>query len=409
MGALAVDLGMAFAARAAAQRAADSAALAGASAFQDFPEGFAEGPAEDRAYEFALANDVIHRAIDSSHVEVWVIPDSQRVRVRISAGDLPTWFGKILGVMSMDVAAIAAAEASSGGSSDQCVLPFAIVDLWDEGEEDENDNSVPDDGEEWFLQDSEEGVDDHDPYFPFADSEISDGYPFPYSSTGGTGLGSAFRDGAKEPYPVTGDFGRRLVLKSSPGNGGPAPGGSPGGGWHPNHSGTDGPGNFQVWQMPDIDAGEACAPGTGSGGTKWTQQQIAGCNPCAIQLGTPYPVTPGNKAAIDKPLKDLYDLDPGAEWSESLDRVVGSRFGTNGDGGMRGAGSVSPLVRVAAIASPLQDFTGKVAPIEFNNFAYVFLEPYPPKATVYVRFLGPITGGGGPVTGPLVKYLRLVQ
>ena len=100
MGALAVDLTMAFTARAAAQRAADSAALAGASAFIDYPEASASDPAEERAYEYALSNDVIRRGIDSSQVEVWVIPDSQRVRVRVPARDLPAWFARILGVSS---------------------------------------------------------------------------------------------------------------------------------------------------------------------------------------------------------------------------------------------------------------------------------------------------------------------
>jgi len=76
---------------------------------------------------------------------------------------------------------------------------------------------------------------------------------------------------------------------------------------------------------------------------------------------------------------------------------------------MGGVGTVSPLIRVAAIASPVQDFTGKSEPVEFNNFAKVFLEPNPPKGTVNVRFLGRISGSGGPTTGPLVKYLRLVQ
>ena len=113
-------------------------------------------------------------------------------------------------------------------------------------------------------------------------------------------------------------------------------------------------------------------------------------------------MTPGNKASIDKPLKALYDQDPGAEWNESLDRIVGSRFGVDGDGGMSGEGTLSPLIRVAAIASPLQDFTGASQPIEFNNFARVFLEPYPPKATVYVRFLGPGSRGVvAPLPAPL--------
>ena len=410
MGALAVDLGLAFAARSGAQRAADAAALAGASAFIDFPQNSASVPAEARAYEYALSNDVVRRGIDSSQVEVWVIPDSQRVRVRISARDLPTWFARILGVSSMDVAALAAAEVSSGGSSDQCVLPFTIIDLWDENDpaEDPNGNNVPDEGEDWFLQDEKEGS-DPDPYYPFGDPETTSGYPSPYGRSGGTGLGSAFRNNANEAYPVVGDLGRRIVIKTAPGQGGPATGGSEGGGWHPNHSGTVGPGNFQIWQMPDFYDDESCGDGTGGSSPKAIGENISGCNQCTISLGKEYPLIQGRKAALFKPLKDLYDQDSGARWSKSLNRVVGSSFGVDGDGGMGGEGGMSPLIRIAAIASPLQDFQGNKYPIKFNNFAYVFVEPDSPKDYVYIRFVGPIVGGGGPSTGPLVKYLRLIQ
>ncbi len=76
---------------------------------------------------------------------------------------------------------------------------------------------------------------------------------------------------------------------------------------------------------------------------------------------------------------------------------------------MGGEGTTSPLIRVAAIASPLLDFQGNKYPIKFNNFSYVFIEPDSPKDYVYIRFLGPVSGGGSPTTGPLVKYLRLIQ
>jgi hypothetical protein len=144
----------------------------------------------------------------------------------------------MLGVSSMDVAALAAAEVFSGGSSDQCVLPFAIIDLWDENDpgEDPNGNDVPDEGEEWFLQDDPEGT-SPDPYFPFADPEIAAQYGT-YAGSGGTGLGSGFRDG-KGADPVVGDLGRRIVIKTAPGHGGPAPGGSDGGGWRVGRGGDD--------------------------------------------------------------------------------------------------------------------------------------------------------------------------
>jgi hypothetical protein len=269
---------------------------------------------------------------------------------------------------------------------------------------------VPDDGEEWFLQDDEEGT-SLDPYYPFADEQTASEYGA-YAGTRGTGLGSSFRNDANPYVTYSGpnDLGRRIVLNTSPGVGGPASGGSPGGGWSPNASGTTGPGNFQIWQMPDIDDANSCAPGTGSGGTPWVAAQIAGCNPCEISTGTDYPVVTGERMALDRELRALFSEDSGAYWDEGSDRIRGSSFGSgDGDGGMFGEGELSPLIRVAAIASPLQDFTGSSVPIQFNGFAYIFVEPSSPRGAVYVRFLGPVSGGSGPSTGPLVKYLRLVE
>jgi len=269
---------------------------------------------------------------------------------------------------------------------------------------------LPDEGEDWFLQDDEEGQ-VPDPYYPFADPAISKEYPTPYNSYGGTGFGSSFRDNRDEAYPVVGDVGRRITLKTSPqGDGDVAPGGSPGGGWHPNGSNTAAPGNFHIWQMPDVDDPNSCLPWTGGGQTnKWIAENISGCNPCEIQLGVDYPVITGNKKVIEKPMQELYALDPGAHWDESSNRIVGSNFGQNGDGGMFGTGSLSPLIRIAAIASPMQDFTGASEPIQFNNFARIFVEPSGADGSIYIRFLGQVSGGGGPTSGPLVKYLRLVE
>jgi len=416
MGAIAVDLSMALAARAAAQRAADSAALAGASAFLDFDSELPEATetANARAIEYATANDVLANPIDPSQVTVWVTPEEQTVRVRIVATGLPAWFARVLNVFSLDVAAAATAVATDGGSSNHCVLPFTIVDLWDENDPDEdpNNNDVPDAGEEWFLQDEEEG---HlpDPYYPYADDVTAQSFNSPYNTTNGTGLGSSFRDNADEAYPVVADFGRRIVLKTSPqGDPDVAPGGSPGGGWHPNGSNAAAPGNFHIWQMPDPDAENSCAPGTGGGQTNQTiAENISGCNPCAISLGEDYPVIPGNKMVIEKPMQELYALDDGAYWSEDENRIKGSKFGVDGDGGMFGEGTESPLIRIVTIASPLQDFTGSSQPIQFNNLARIFIEPKlnGPDGSIYIRFLGRVSGGSGPATGHLVKYLRLVE
>jgi hypothetical protein len=136
--ALAIDLGMAYTGRAEAQRVADSAALAGASAFLDFVDPLdAVGDAHDRAEEYAELNYVRGRTVvaEVPEVRVWVIPDSQRVRVRIQRTGLPTWFARFLGRTEMTVAAIATAHAAAAGST-ECAAPFAVPDIWHETTQD---------------------------------------------------------------------------------------------------------------------------------------------------------------------------------------------------------------------------------------------------------------------------------
>ena len=401
MGALAVDLGMAFAARAAAQRAADSAALAGASAFIDYnwAQPIASETAETRAREYALSNDVLARPIDSSQVTVWVIPDSQKVRVRIGATDLPTWFARVLGVYSMDVAAMAAAVASDGGVTDQCVLPFAMADLWhEEGDADR----IPGDGENWSFDP------EVDLYSRFADpddlSQRRDGCDHdatPPSSTNlsdgcydGTGLGSTWRN---PPWGgdgnIYGDVGRRIWIKAGPpGRRGTSSGGDGGG--------TDvmvGPGNFYIWEMPDPDMDCQGRPGA-----NWVHQNIIGCNECPVFVGpeVEYNTQTGNIASIKDSLKELMDMDPNARWDEGSNTVVDSDHAT------------SPRIRIVPLWDPHQEMQGKTS-FSFNNFAKIFIEgggTEPPDFPIYARFMGVVSGGSaGPSTGSLVKYLRLVE
>jgi len=55
----------------------------------------------------------------------------------------------------------------------------------------------------------------------------------------------------------------------------------------------------------------------------------------------------------------------------------------------------SPPVRTAAIFGPEQDFEGRFVPIQFVNSAKVFIEPGDVEGTIYARFLGPASAGGG--------------
>jgi hypothetical protein len=387
MGALAVDLGLGFAARAAAQRAADSAALAGASAFIDFDytDPDAVTTADARAYEFALENDVLRRSIDSSQVSVWVIPDSQKVRVRVAAEDLPTFFARVMNIFSMDVAAMAAAVASEGGSSDKCVLPFAMPDLWDDFDDDDDpENNIPNDPEWWEF-------DPGDEYEPYQG-------PCPLTSPNcdnGTGLGSNLRDDGT----YDDDIGRRIWIKSAPrGQQGDGSGGDDGWG----AGGLDvmiGPGNFLIWSMPD--PANDCNPRTGA---SWVSHNITECNACPIGVGQDFPTQPGNISSIKDELNELMAMDPDAEWDQDSKSVINSNA-TNWED--------SPRVRIVPLWSPADYGLQGRSTFQFNNLAKIFIEgggTNPPDFAIYARFLGMVDeGGGGTETGSLIKYLRLVE
>ena len=393
-GALAVDLAMAFAARAEAQRAADSAALAGASSFIDFTNAEAVDSANSRAIDLATANNVLRKQIEPSQVSVWVIPDSQKVRVSVAAEGLPAWFARVLGVFSIDVAAVAAAVASDGGSTNQCVLPFALPDMWkDYDDEEAPPDNIPNGDEAWEF---DPGIDEYVRYTGDPDCV--------WQGCNGTGLGSNFRDAAGG---YEGDLGRRIWIKAGPigkkddGSGGAA-------------GGMDimvDPGNFKIWAMPDPD--KNCEDP--SYGANWTRQNlhVSECNPCDIYVGVDYETEPGNEASLRKPLTDIFDADPSAYWDDGANELV-SGFDNPMD---------SPRVRVVPLWDPNQSIQGR-STYQFNNFAYIFLEGgggtgYLPGGqtggakndfAIYSRFMGMVPGGsGGPSTGTLVKYLRLVE
>jgi hypothetical protein len=329
------------------------------------------------------------------------------VRVWVERANLPTWFAKLLGIASLKVSTASAAAVSAGNTIEACVLPFIVVDLWDDLDDDiAPANRMPDEGEDWLFENEAE-LDDgqqQDPYHTY-DQYGVDGTTYG-GSFDGTGYGSSFRDGQ---YDASGqtlnrDMGRRILLKTAPGEGGESTGGSPGGGWDPNGSGTMGPGNFHLWTPPDPaedceDFGE---------GADFIHENIVGCNLCSISIGTAYPLQPGDVSSVRAPLRQLYDQDPGAQWVEDPTHpnggyITGSRY-SNPE-------SNSPLVRVVPIIPPTANVHGTSATVEFVQFAKIFLEPDAPNGAIYGRFLGGVSGygGGTPGSSSLIKYLRLVE
>lgn len=378
MVALAVDLGMLFKTRDEAQRAADAAALAGASAFLEQTGLAAVDTAEARAYDFALRNNMTGGPIDSSEVTVVVIPDSQKVRVWIRRASVATWFARVFGVTSVPIGAKSAAWATAAGQG-KCVKPFAIPDMWNEtnhdpppqqnkpGQDVDNDK-IWDQNEAWNFEPSA-----GDTYRQWDGTDL---WP------DATGYGSGWRNNIDGGVN---DYGRTLTIKAqSPGD-------------------ALAPGFFYPYRIGE------------SSGAQDYKANIYGCNPSVVELGTPYDIENGNMVGpTHQGIDSLMALDPGAIWDPTIP-IGGGKYGTV-TGSSYGNWLDSPRVIPVGLFDPQQiaDIQGAGGlSITFNNIALMFLEGFVGngnQAPVQSRFLYFAAGSGpGPVAGPLVKFLQLVE
>jgi hypothetical protein len=392
--ALAVDLAMAFAARAEAQRVADSAALAGGSAYLDLQpdDPLLEPEVRARAYEYATMQTIREAAVDSPQVTVQVLTDSLKVRVWVTRDGLPTWFARILGIDEMDVGAMAAAQAVRAGSA-TCVKPFAVPDIWYEPPPDpttepptEGDDTDGDklweDGEDWRL-----GDDMGERYKKYQGTYDPDA----------TGYGSHLRNDASDATGrrYDGDWGRRIPIKVS----------------DPQSDFQLAPGIFYPFRMPEDPNIEGCDGGdgaTGDSGGAVYRNNICRCNANEIKLGEPYPTEPGDMIGPTfQGIRDLIALDPDASWNPDTGEVEGwdvTKYGTDWRS--------SPRVIKIALFDPIQLQKGGLQDLYFNNIALMFLEDQKnPRDPIIGRFLYFASGAGtgGPDDGSLVLYLRLVE
>jgi putative Flp pilus-assembly TadE/G-like protein len=149
---LAIDVGMFATARSQAQNSADSGALAGAVAlyFDDYNNRSASGPAVQSALSAARSNDVIHRQVkvEPGDVTFPLSPDGLNNRVRVHVyrtngrgNALPTLMGRFFGVNTVNIDAVATAEASPANAM-TCVKPFTIPDRWIEKQDPGGFNSM---------------------------------------------------------------------------------------------------------------------------------------------------------------------------------------------------------------------------------------------------------------------------
>lgn len=406
IGALAVDLGMLYKWHNDAQRAADAAALAGASAFVDNNVPLdARDEARLRALRYAKNNYVggTYVNIDSTgggttvygtrwlvrtkEASVEVIPDEYKVRVRIRRSGVGTWFARILGINTAGVGAKAAAEAVDAGGT-KCVKPFALPDTWNDPTNDANANRLWDTNEDWSY-DPGQG----DTYRPYK------GDPAKYGNITETGYGSAFRDYSVDPSgkTYTGDKGRQITIKPQ----------------DPNQPYVIKPGVFYPWDMPDDTTNHStCGIGNGGGnaGAQDYSRNICSCNNMTIALGDSFPIKNGNMVGPTRfGIGDLIQLDPSAQWDQSLN---------NGEGGVKNSNKGpdnwldSPRVIKIALYDPIEMQKSGKQWVKFNNISLMFVENYNKSDdAVTGRFITYATGSAepSPATGPLIKVLRLVE
>lgn len=404
--ALAIDLGMLYKNRSDAQRVADAASLAGAADYLEATPQVTK--ARDNAVEYILKNKVGNDAVDpvtdsASHVEgsdlvfesreatVRVMPAVFKVRVEIRRAENATWFARVFGKNAMPVRARAAAEAVNTGTA-RCLKPFALPDMWDEGTGDTNGDKIWEEGENWGYTGATDG-DRYERYQP--------------GSTTATGYGGGWRN--TNGQGITDDYGRQVTLKYQ-------------GNLQPNKKGEPinlPPSFYLTWRLPTDPNVKKCKDPNASStdnGEQAVLANVCNCNTSPITLfdTSSYYAKPGIAAnPLNGALDQLIDDDPGAVWNEATKSVDGSYLK---DGWIS-----SPRVVKVALFSPEQLQDDKILqgnkPIEFNNFGLLFLEkPAQGKnkgkpGDITGRFLRYVSGDEnlGPASGPLVKYIKLVE
>jgi Flp pilus assembly protein TadG len=274
---LAIDVGMFMMARSQAQNAADAGALAGAVAlvFNDYNDRSASGPAVQSAISAAQSNHVVNGTVSVTPADVTfpVGPNgNNRVQVVVRrtserGNAVPTLIGPMLGVPTVDISAVATAEASPA-NAETCVMPFTIPDKWTE-------KQTPN----WDATDTFDMYDNKGNLLANPDVYVPPGQP------GATG------------YRPDVDRGLQLILKS-------------------NNQNKTAPSFYNPWDLP------------GSTGASDYRNNIATCNTNIIAIGDQMNTEPGNMVGpTAQGTADLIARDPNAYWDTFCSCVKGSQFG----------------------------------------------------------------------------------
>jgi hypothetical protein len=304
-------------------------------------------------------------------------------------------------VYTVPVAAKAAAVASTSNTSNLCIKPFALPDIWSESPtEDPNQNHLQDIGNNWNnpAENWHYANNPADYYRAYGDDRPLGGAPAAY-----TGWGSSYRNNM---LPTGGntkywdDYGRKINLKVT----------SP-------HT-TPSPSFFQPWVIP----------GTGPGASAY-RENIWSCSTAEIQLTQDYSDystdpelnKPGNMVGPTfQGMDSLIAQDSLACWVDLPDPnhvgwtrgEVGKKTSMNGscNSGSYPGWESSPRVITVPLFDPAQIQPGRTQ-LRFNNLAVFFIEAQDKlKDPVTAHFLYFAKGTGAPGGGgPLIKKLRLVE
>ncbi len=358
---LAIDVGMFMNARTQAQNSADAGALSGVTAlvFNDYTNRTSTGPAVQSAVSTANANKVIGEAplVAPGDVTFPLSPTGQPNRVQVivnrtSAHGNPvqTLMGTLLGVRTVDIGAIAIAEASPANAM-TCVKPFMIPDRWAEH------TNPP-----WDSGDTYEAYDNKGNPLANADVYIND----PNDETTYTG------------YTTKKDAGTKLTLRAGTGD-------------------NINPSFYYSWKMP------------GDVGGDFYRDNIANCNPSMMIAGNKIIQEPGDKSGPTiQGIEDLIAKDPDAYFepgpAPGCNCVKNSKYSISP--------RVFPIPLYNPEYYALGKKNGRVADFEIANFLGFFAEPpqgntIPGRITAILGVVAP-NSGKVPVTA-FPKAIRLVQ
>lgn len=370
MVALAVDVGLLMSARTEAQRVADLSALAGAGILAIDPEAEAEARAE--AIKYAAFNTICGETCKVAPQDVDVDLDAATVTVRVlrteaNGAPVQTYFARVCGVATVDVATAATAIAEPTGAPKViCLLPVLLPDRWAESGSPPNAYVYGELGDTFNPEIQNPGRQDLD------DDGVWDVY-VPPGETGGTG------------YDI-GAIGTRIEIRAAGGGGG-----------HLNPS----------WYFPwtPLDAGDQALDG-GPGGANY-RARFTECMQAPYLRGDLVLTEPGAMTGpTAKGFQDLFDSDPSVFWNET----EGCPWRPDADGG-GGCDYATPRIRPIPMFNPYDQPAAGRKTVPISNFGNLFIEGLQPGGTYSGIWLGLLTESDTtdvPGNG-LPKHIRLIK